>query len=287
MERLVKEGLSVERLSDVLEVSRSGFYSRKIRPESFRAQSNAILSERIKSIHTDSDKTYGLPRIKATLESEGQNCGKGRIANLMKIAGISGLLKKRYRPCTTDSNHSFPIAERIFKTECPETHPTGSNQQWVSDISYIPTDEGFLYLATYMDLFNRKIVGFSTADHMRTELVLDALDMALGRQTVAEYGLLAHSDRGSQYASDAYQERLNKTGIQISMSRKGNCWDNAYAESFFATLKKELVYRRRFRSKEEARKAIFEYIEVWYNRKRLHSSIGYKTPTQFEEELAA
>jgi putative transposase len=287
MERLVKEGISVEKLSYVLEVSRAGFYSWKVRPESFRTQSNTLLSERIKSIHSDSKETYGLPRIKAALKSEGQNCGKGRIANLMKVAGISGLLKKRYRPCTTNSNHSFPIAERIFKTECPETHPTGPDQQWVSDISYIPTDEGFLYLATYMDLFNRKIVGFSTADHMRTELVLDALDMALGRQTGVANDLLTHSDRGSQYASDAYQERLSKAGIRISMSRKGNCWDNAYAESFFATLKKELVYRCRFRSKEEARKAIFEYIEVWYNRKRLHSSIGYKTPTQFEEELAA
>lgn len=200
----------------------------------------------------------------------------------MKKAGISGLLKRRYRVRTTNSNHESPIADRIFKTEEVITHPTKPNQVWASDVSYVPTSEGFLYLATYLDLFTRKIVGFSIQDHMRTELIVDALDMALGRQTLKVGDLIQHSDRGSQYASEIYRQKLNQLGIQASMSRKGNCWDNAFAESFFATLKKELIYRSDYKSKEEAKKSIFEYIEVWYNRSRLHSSIGYKTPVQFE-----
>lgn len=272
---------------ETLEVSRSGYYAWQGRPQSRRSEDNVILLEKIKTIHDDSRRTYGLPRIKKELRQMGYSCGKGRIVNLMKKAGISGLIKTRFKPQTTDSNHALPVADRIFKTEDPITHPTCPNESWASDISYIPTDEGFLYLATFVDLCTRKVVGFSTADHMRTDLIVDALDMALGRQGLITNSLVAHSDRGSQYASDQYRLKLNSLGIQISMSRKGNCWDNAFAESFFATLKKELVYRRRFRSKEEAKKAIFEYIEVWYNRKRLHSSIGYQTPIQFEESLAA
>lgn len=287
IERMAIEGIPVSLSCDTLEVSRSGFYAWQDRPESKRGLDNVILMEKVKSIHKDSRKTYGLPRIKEELKQLGYSCGKGRIASLMKKAGISGLVKTRFKPRTTDSNHQLPVAERLFKTEEVETHPSGPNEQWASDISYIPTDEGFLYLATFLDLYTRKMVGFSMADHMRSELVVDALDMALGRQNLASGPLVAHSDRGSQYASDQYRLKLKSLNIQISMSRKGNCWDNAFAESFFATLKKELVYRRRFSSKEEAKQAIFEYIEVWYNRKRLHSSIGFKTPVQFEKSLAA
>lgn len=243
--------------------------------------------DKIRIIHKDSRETYGLPRIKATLKNEGQSCGKARIENLMKKAGICGVTKAHFKPRTTDSNHDHPIADRIFRTEDASTHPTGPNQQWASDISYIPTDEGFLYLATFLDLCTRKVVGFSMADHMRTDLVLNALDMALGRQGLIQGQLLTHSDRGTQYASEQYRSTLDSLGIRASMSRKGNCWDNAFAESFFATLKKELVYRGRFKSREEAKKAVFEFIEVWYNRKRIHSSIGYMTPVQFEESLAA
>lgn len=281
------QGISVSLACETLEVSRSGFYAWQDRPQSQQKQNNVILMEKIKTIHSDSRNTYGLPRIKEELSEMGYSCGKERIANLMKKAGISGLIKARFKPQTTDSNHALPVAERIFKTEDPITHPTRPNEVWASDISYIPTDEGFLYLATFVDLCTRKVVGFSMAENMKTDLIVDALDMALGRQGLVKNSLIAHSDRGSQYASDQYRLKLNSLGIQISMSRKGNCWDNAFAESFFATLKKELVYRQKFSSKGEAKKAIFEYIEVWYNRKRLHSSIGYKTPIQFEESLAA
>ncbi len=287
VEQMAEECIPVSLTCETLEVSRSGFYAWKDRPQSQRSQNNVVLMEKIKTIHGESRRTYGLPRIKEELNQLGHSCGKGRIANLMKMAGISGLIKARFRPMTTDSKHGLPVAERLFKTEDVTTHPSRPNERWASDISYIPTDEGFLYLATFLDICTKKVVGFSMSDHMKTELVIDALDMALGRQKLSTESLVAHSDRGSQYASDRYRLKLKSLGIQISMSRKGNCWDNAFAESFFATLKKELVYRRRFRSKQEAKKAIFEYIEVWYNRKRIHSSIGYKTPIQFEESLAA
>ena len=287
VKQMADQDIPVSLACDTLEVSRSGYYAWQDRPQSQRSQDNVILMEKIKTVHTDSRRTYGLPRIKEELGQMGYSCGKGRIANLMKKAGISGLIKVRFKPQTTDSDHTLPVADRLFKTEDPFTHPTRPNETWASDLSYIPTDEGFLYLATFLDLCTRKIVGFSMAENMKTDLIVDALDMALGRQGLIKSSLITHSDRGSQYASDQYRLKLNSLGIQISMSRKGNCWDNAFAESFFATLKKELVYRCRFRSKEEAKKAIFEYIEVWYNRKRLHSSIGYKTPIQFEESLAA
>lgn len=284
---MAEQGIPVSLVCETLKVSRSGFYAWQVRVQSQRSLDNMILLEKIKMIHNNSRNTYGLPRIKEQLSQMGYSCGKKRIANLMKKAGISGLIQARFQPQTTDSNHTFSIAERIIKTEDPATHPLCPNEGWASDISFIPTEEGFLYLATFVDLCTRKVVGFSTADHMKTELITDALDMALGRQGLIEGTLVVHSDRGSQYASDQYGLKLNSLGIQISMSRKGNCWDNAFAESFFATLKKELVYRKTFRSKEEAKKAIFEYIEVWYNKKRLHSSIGYKTPIQFEESLVA
>ena len=201
----------------------------------------------------------------------------------MKKAGILGMIQPRFKPMTTDSNHSLPVANRIVKTEETVTRRYRPNECWASDISYIPADEGFLDLATFLDLCTRKVMGFLMAEHMKTDLIIDALEMALGRQNLIISSMVAHSDRGSQYASDQYRLKLKSLGIEISMSRKGNCWDNAFAESFFATLKKELVYKRSFRSKEEAKKAIFEYIEVWYNRNRLHSSIGYTTPIQFEE----
>ena len=188
-----------------------------------------------------------------------------------------------------DSNHTNPIAPRVLKTEERATHAIAPNQIWTTDITYVFTNEGVLYLGTYLDQFTRKIVGFSMADHMRTELLLDGLKMALGRQKISgERPLVIHSDRGSQYASDAYRKRLNALGITPSMSRKGNCWDNAFAESFFGTLKSELIYRSRYQTKQEAMASIFEYIEVFYNRKRIHSSLGYLTPVEYEKaQLAA
>ena len=286
VEKMAEEGVNVRLCCRVLGLSRSGFYAWKIRPESNRSRQNAAILPQVRAIHAESRGTYGLPRIQEKLRQQGYNLGKSRITHLMKSAEISGLTHRRFRVVTTLSNHNLPVAKRIFRTEEPATHPTRPNQVWASDISYILTGEGHLYLATYLDLFTRKVTGFAIEDHMRTELLLQALDMGLGRSEVLR-DLVHHSDRGSQYASGIYSDRLRALGITASMSRKGNCYDNAFAESFFATLKKELVYRNNYDTKEEAKKAIFEYIEVWYNRSRLHSSLGYRTPIQFEDSYAA
>lgn len=284
---MVSEKIAVKLSCDVLEVSRSGYYQWKTKPESERSRQTAEITKRIQEIHTESRGTYGMPRILQSLKKEGTSCGKERVVNIMKKLSISGLTKKKFKVKTTDSNHDFPIAERIFQTENWETHPTAPNKLWVSDISYIPTDEGFLYLGTFLDLYTRKLVGFSMADHMHTDLVLDALYMALGRQQVNPGELMTHSDRGVQYASELYRTCLKNLSIIPSMSRRGNCYDNAFAESFFGTLKKELIYRRHFKTREEARVAIFEYIECWYNRNRIHSSLGYLTPVMYEEQYYA
>jgi len=253
-----------------------------------RARENVLLITEIKKIHDESRGTYGLPRICKMLQFSGRQHGKARVSRLMKTLGVSGIFKNRFKIKTTDSGHDGPIADRILKTEDPHTHPKKPNQTWVSDITYVSTEEGFLFLGTYLDLFTRKIVGFSMADHMRTELLLDALKMALGRQQLMTSDLISHSDRGSQYASEGYRERLKELGITASMSRKGNCYDNAFAETFFGTLKNELVYRTHFKTRQEAMVAIFEYIEVFYNRKRIHSSLGYLTPVAYEAaQLAA
>ena len=274
-------------LCKTFEVSRSGFYAWLTRPKSKRQTETENLVQEVKRIHVESRETYGLPRLKDALKKTGKAHGKTRIKKAMKIAGVSGLKPKRFRVKTTDSDHDGPIAARILQTEDKSTHPVKPNQVWVSDISYIPTLEGFLFLGTYLDVYTRKIVGFDLQDHMRVDLLLNALEMALGRQNLITEELLAHSDRGSQYASTKYLDKLHELKITTSMSRKENCYDNAFAESFFATLKKELVYRNEFKTRVEAKKAIFEFIEVWYNRKRIHTSIGFMTPIQFEESLAA
>lgn len=270
-----------------LEISRSGYYAWKKRPACDRKKENAILIETIKEIHFDSRGTYGVPRVRSKLKELGESCGKGRIGTLMKKAGISGTIKRKFRINTTDSNHDSPIAPRIFQTEEITTHPTKPNQVWAGDITYIHTGEGVLYLATQLDIFTKKMVGHSMGEEMKSELILTALEMALGRQKLITAELVTHSDRGSQYASEVYRQKLKDLKITASMSRKGNCYDNAFAESFFATLKKELIYRENFKTRDEAKKAVFEFIEVWYNRNRIHSSIGYQTPIQFEESLAA
>lgn len=275
---MATEEISVYVSCKVLMLSRSGYYAWRERPASVRKIETEILVNQIREIHEKSRGTYGSPRILAKLKLVGNNCGKKRVEKLMKEAGLSGKQKKRFVK-TTDSKHNLPIAERIFQTENQETMPVKPNQIWTSDITYVATDEGWLFLAIFLDLFTRKIVGFSMNNNMRTELILDALEMALGRQSIPDVG---HSDRGSQYASDAYRGRLAQLGITASMSRKGNCYDNAFAESFFHSLKVELIYRRKFKTREEAINAIFEYIEVWYNRERLHSSLGYQSPVEYE-----
>jgi putative transposase len=278
VEELAKEKIPLRISCQTLQLSRSGYYAWKKRPESMRAQENKGFAEDIRKIFAESRGNYGSPRVFEKLRSLGRKCGKGRVEKIMRNEGITPKKKKRFVK-TTDSNHELPIADRIFQTENQETMPVKPNEVWASDITYIPTKEGWLYLAIFLDLFTRKIVGFSMADHMRTELILDALEMALGRQSTPGIG---HSDRGCQYASDAYRARLAAHGITASMSRKGNCYDNAFAESFFHSLKVELVHQREFETREEAMRAIFEYIEVWYNRERLHSSLGYQSPVQYE-----
>jgi len=199
----------------------------------------------------------------------------------MQENAIASEAVRKFKITTTDSNHDLPIADRIFETENVDA-VMAPNQVWVGDITYIATDEGWLFLAIFLDLFTRKVVGFATDDNMRADLVMNALDMALGRQDVKDGELVAHTDRGSQYASDLYRAKIRLVGIIASMSRKGNCWDNAHCESFFHSLKTELVYRTNFKTRKEATQAIFEWIETWYNRQRLHSALGYMSPQDYE-----
>ena len=278
------ESMEVKTSCETLEVSRSGFYAWKDRPESERTRENRLLVEQMKEIHRTSRETYGAPRIVDQRQKLGKPCSKMRVARLMREAGISGVAKKRYCVKTTDSNHELPIAERVFQVEEPATWPTRPNEVWVGDLTYVPTDEGWLYLTIQMDVFTRKIVGYAMTDHMRVEAMLEALQMAMLTQSPAldQQPLVSHSDRGCQYAAYSYRACLKNRGITSSMSRRGNCYDNAYAESFFHTLKVELVHRRRFKMRAEARAAIFEYIEVWYNRQRIHSALGYQSPIEYE-----
>lgn len=265
----------------VLEVSRSGYYDWQKRPESNRARRRQEIAEKIHRIHQESRQVYGSPRVFQTLKARGESVCENTVADIMKEREIRAKSKKRFVPSTTDSRHQQPTAanvlDRQFQAELP-------NRKWVSDITYIPTDEGWLYLAGVLDLCSRKIVGWSMADHLRWDLVEDALEMAIARRRPAE-GLLHHSDRGVQYACDDYQHLLQTHGMLCSMSRKGDCWDNAAMESFWATLKTELVHHQHYASREEARQSIFEYIEVFYNRIRLHSWLDYQSPEAFEAAI--
>lgn len=282
VEDINTEGVTVTSACDTLDVSRSGYYAWLSRPESERAKENATLLERIRVIHEKSDRTYGSPRVTEDLRAEGFMVNEKRIARLMKENDIASDAVKKFKITTTDSNHDLPIAERLFETEHAGA-VMAPNQVWTGDITYVATDEGWLFLAVFLDIFTRKIVGFSCDDNMQTELILQALEMALGRQDVIDGELIAHSDQGSQYASDRFGARLRLAGIIASMSRKGNCYDNAHVESFFHSLKVELVYRRNFKTREEAKQAIFAWIETWYNRERRHSALGYMTPAEYEE----
>lgn len=288
VDELVKKRCGVTRCCKVLQVSRSGYYSWLKRPDSQRKQSDQKLVLKLKEHWENSRKTYGLPRLQKKLRTEGLNHGKGKIRRLMLVSGIQGAGKKKYKVMTTDSNHSYPIAERIFKTEKYDEIVERPNQFWGGDITYVPTKEGFLYLSIFLDLFTRKVVGYSMNDTMTSELVIDSLDMGLKRQGITRPAdLITHSDRGVQYAANAFKAKLTKHNIKASMSRKGNCYDNAYVESFFRTLKVELIYPGKFNTREEAKLAIFEFIEVWYNRQRLHSSLDYLTPEQYEQQHQA
>jgi putative transposase len=266
----------------VLEVSRSGFYAWRKRPASSRSIKNQLLLEKIKEAHKKSRKTYGSPRVHKQLVAEGERCSRGRVERLMSANGIRAKQKRKF-VATTDSKHDLPVAENILERNF---HVEESNTVWASDITYIPTDEGWLYLAGVLDLCSKTAVGWSMSDSLEKGLVIDALKMAYQRRMPGK-GLIHHSDRGSQYASDDYGDLLNSYGMRISMSRKGDCWDNAVMESFFGTLKKELVHHRKYRTRAEARQDIFEFIEVFYNRERLHSSLGYMSPVDYEKQIAA
>lgn len=281
--KLAVDGVATVQLScRTLEVSRSGYYAWLDRPESERDQENAALLAHIKAIHDKSKQTYGSPRVTEDLRAEGFMVNEKRVARIMRENDIASEAVKKFKIATTDSNHDLPIAERIFETEHANA-VMAPNQVWTGDITYIATGEGWLFLAVFLDIFTRKIVGFSCDDNMQADLILKALEMALGRQTVNDGELIAHSDQGSQYASDTFRKRLRLAGIIASMSRKGNCWDNAHVESFFHSLKTELVYRNEFKTREEAKQAIFEWIETWYNRQRRHSALDYMAPADYEE----
>jgi putative transposase len=264
-----------------LEVSRSGYYAWLARPASAQAERRQELAQKIEAAHEENRQVYGSPRLCRVLQDQGVEVCENTVAKLMKQQGISAKNRRTFVPRTTDSNHPQPIADNLldrrFQADLPD-------QKWAADITYIPTDEGWLYLAGVIDLCSRKIVGWSMADHMRTDLVADALGMAVARRRPGE-GLLHHSDRGVQYASEDYMHLLQLHGMEVSMSGKGDCWDNAVMESFWATLKNELVNHQRYATRAAARDSIFEYIEVFYNRRRLHSTLGYVSPETFEASL--
>lgn len=270
-----REAFAVAVMCRALQVSKSGYYDWRKRGLSQRAQRDAVLTQQIKAVHEASRRTYGSPRVWAELQAQGTCCGRKRIARLMRLHGLRAKGRGRYRRYPRQSNPR--PAENVLNREFSADAP---NEKWVADISYIRTDEGWLYLAVILDIYSRMIVGWSMASHLRTELIQDALNMALARR-MPQPGLLHHSDRGSQYTSQPSLALLKRHQVTLSFSRPGNCYDNAMMESFFATLKTECVDRR-FRSRSEARQVIFEFIEVWYNRMRRHSSLGYLSPARFE-----
>ena len=265
-------------MCDVLEVSRSGYYAWRERPASGQAQRREQLVEQIKAAHEGSRQIYGSPRICAELRAQGVVCSENTVAKLMKSHGIRSKMRRRFVVRTTDSRHGHPLAANRLAQQFDVPLP---NQVWAADITYIPTGEGWLYLAAVIDLCSRKVVGWAADDHLRAELPCAALQMALTHRRPSG-PLLHHSDRGVQYACDEYQALLARHGIECSMSRRGNCYDNAVVESFFGTLKTELIHHHTYATRNEARLALFEYLEVFYNRKRRHSTLDYRSPAEYE-----
>jgi len=272
------EEFPVEVMCEVLDVSRSGYYAWRDRPASAQAQRREELVARIKAAHDSSRQIYGSPRICAELRAQGVACCENTVARLMKTHGILSKMRRRFVVRTTDSRHAHPIAENQLAQQFDVPAP---DQAWAADITYIPTGEGWLYLAAVIDLCSRKVVGWAADDHLRAELPCAALRMAL-EQRRPKGPLLHHSDRGVQYACDEYQTLLVRHGIQCSMSRRGNCYDNAVVESFFGTLKTELIHHHTYATRNQARLALFEYLEVFYNRQCRHSALDYRSPTEFE-----
>jgi len=272
------EQFEVALMCELLGVSRAGYYDWVGRPASPLSAHRAEVVAAIRLAHVESRCRYGSPNIHRDLLENGLKCCVNTVARYMKDNGIASCVSRKFRVTTTDSNHPHPVFDNRLDRDFTAT---GMNQKWAADITYIHTNEGFLYLAGIVDLFSRRIVGWSMKDTLHTDLCVEALEMALvNRQPT--HPLLHHSDRGCQYAGHQYQDKLTEFTLECSMSRVGNCWDNAVVESLWASLKNELVFQRTFATKQEARDAIFEWIEVWYNRKRRHSSLGYVSPAAFE-----
>jgi len=264
----------------LLQVSASGYYAWRARPESSRAQSDRALMTEIRRVHQDSKGVYGSPRVHAELVSNGICVGRHKVARLMRLARLRGCPRRRFR-VTTQRDPSHPVARNLLKQNFSTKAP---NQRWAADITYISTQEGWLYLAVVIDLCSRKVVGWSMSSRMKAQLVCDALIMAVWQRRPGA-GLIHHSDRGSQYACKAFRKLLKKNGIKGSMSRKGDCWDNAVVESFFGSLKQERVHWRHYQTRNEAQQDILNYISVFYNNYRLHSTLGYVSPSQYEIQL--
>jgi putative transposase len=262
-----RQQFPVDLMCQVLEVSRSGYYAWQQRPASPTRKRQAELAAQIRVVHQCSRQVYGAPRVHRELVAQGVKCARNTVAKVMRNQGIKSKMRKRFVVRTTDSRHGHPIAPNALDRQFQQTAP---NQAWAADITYIPTDEGWLYLAGVIDLCSRKLIGWATADHLRADLVEEALTMAI-QQRQPSGAVLHHSDRGVQYACDQYQALLQRHGLQPSMSRRGNCHDNAVMESFWGTLKTELVHHERYPTRAAAKQSLFEYIEVFYNRQRRHS----------------
>lgn len=275
-----REEFSIAAMCRVLEVSVSGYYRFCTRSKSKRGQENERLLSKIQAIHKESRNNYGSPKVYRKLRQEGEECNHKRVERLMRDNGIRAKRVKKFK-ATTDSRHSDPVAENLLSRGFTVSE---RDKVCVSDITYVWTAEVWLYLAIFLDLFSRMVVGWSMSERITSELVISAFQMGQQRRGGA-VSPLVHSDRGSQYASSGFREELAALGCQQSMSRRGNCWDNAVAESFFSALKLELVADYRFVNRQQARDSIFEYIEVYYNRSRIHSATGYLSPTEYEEKF--
>lgn len=277
-----KANFPIAKLCKVLRVTRSGFYAWRARDESTHKKRDRFLAAKVRAAHEASRGVYGSPRIHRELKDDGENVGRKRVARLMREEGLSGQAPRRFRK-TTDSGHDQPVAENLLKRNFA---PEAPDLVWATDITYLRTWEGWLYLAVVIDLFSRRVVGWAIADHMRTELAVDALVMAINQRQPAP-GLIHHSDRGSQYASNTYQAVLKEHGMLCSMSRKGDCWDNAVAESFFGTLKDELIHRDVWPTMAKTKSAVVEYIACFYNPHRRHSYIDNISPMEYEKRMTA
>ncbi len=276
-----KKTWPINLMCQVLDVSSSGYYGWRERPESSQSRSNRVLDTQISLVYREHKQRYGVPRIADELNDRGIRCSENRVSRRMRKLGLKGIQAKKFKR-TTDSNHDRPVAPDLIEQDFTAAAP---NQKWVSDLTYVWTDEGWLYLAVIMDLYSRAIIGWSMGKRMTQQLMSDTLTMALFRRGFPK-GVIIHSDRGSQYCSKVYQRLIKVMGLRCSMGRRATCYDNAAMESFFHSLKVEMIHRERYPTRQVAKGAIFEYIEVYYNRKRKHSAIGHQIPMLFEQKSA-